>query len=61
VENDADELLDGTCTFFHRMQHTADHLDIKDVAEAIGVKIDSTGPLNGTGEGVSCEAGARQP
>nr|XP_031858354.1 uncharacterized protein CI109_006230 [Kwoniella shandongensis]KAA5525426.1 hypothetical protein CI109_006230 [Kwoniella shandongensis] len=29
---------DGTCLFMHRMQHTEDHTDIKDIAEKLGAE-----------------------
>ena len=29
---------DGTCSYIHRMQHTADHTELRDLARAIGAE-----------------------
>jgi hypothetical protein len=33
---------DGTCSFFHRMAHTADHTEVVDLAKVIGSRPSST-------------------
>lgn len=48
-------MADGEVLFFHKMENTADHAELKDIAQALGVEVASEAKPEAT----SCQAGAR--
>lgn len=46
---------DGSVLLFHRMAHTADHAELKEIARALGVESGSASPT----EAASCDAGVK--
>jgi hypothetical protein len=48
-------MSDGSVSFFHRMEHTADHIELKELAAALGVQAGQADPA----EAVACDSGVK--
>ncbi len=51
-------ITDGSILYFHRMAHTADHTELKDIAQALNVEATLTGTIEEE-EDLSCENGVK--